>query len=159
MSEEGVVVAIQLRPTAAGGRLRRCESVEAVPGRGLRGDRTFELSATPSAKVGPGREVTLIEVEAIEAFVRERGIPLAPEETRRNVVTRGVRLNDLVGRELAVGGTTLRGIKLCEPCGHLEELAGKPLQKGLAGRCGLRAQIVAGGTIRVGDPVRVLAPR
>jgi MOSC domain-containing protein YiiM len=123
--------------------------VKAVPGRGLEGDRTFDRS-----RGDPGRELTLIEIEALEALKRETGIELAPGLSRRNVVTRGVRLNDLVGREFTVGAVKCRGIRLCQPCGHMEGLAGlHGVKDGLRDRGGLRAQILTEGVIRVGDEV------
>lgn len=80
---------------------------------------------------------------------------LEPADTRRNLVTRGVRLNELVGRRFRVGEVTLKGVRLCETCGHLEQLAGTKLRPFLAGRAGLRAGIVIGGVIRVGDAIQV----
>jgi MOSC domain-containing protein YiiM len=127
--------------------LGRVPTVEAVPGRGLKGDRKFKEGNEP------GRQITLIEREALEGIEREYGIPLTPEEARRNVVTEGVPLNHLVGREFRVGSVRLRGVKLCEPCGHLEKLTGKAVLKGLAHRGGLRAEILSGGVIREGDSV------
>ena len=79
---------------------------------------------------------------------------VAPGETRRNVVTRNVALNHLVGREFQLGNVKVRGIRLCEPCEHLEGIVGRPVIKGLRHRGGLRAQILTEGLIRVGDPVR-----
>ena len=94
-----------------------------------------------------------MEIEALEALARDYGVQMEPSETRRNIATRGVSLNNLVGRELRVGGATLRGIELCEPCSHMTRLAGKNALRGLVHRGGLRADIVRGGTIRVGDRV------
>jgi len=96
----------------------------------------------------------LIEAEAIEALKRDYEVALTPGEARRNVVTQGVPLNHLVGREFSVGGVRVRGIRLCEPCDHLQKLTGRPLIKGLLHRGGLRAQILTEGTIRVGDTIR-----
>ena len=97
------------------------------------------------------REVTLIEIEAIEALEREKNIAIAPGAARRNVVTRGVPLNHLVGREFQVGSVRLRGTRLCEPCAYLEGLTQKGVLAGLIHRGGLRAEIVTAGTIRVED--------
>jgi MOSC domain-containing protein YiiM len=93
-------------------------------------------------------------VEAIEALKREYGVELAPGEARRNLVTRDVPLNHLVEKEFQIGEVRVRGIRLCEPCSHLQTLVGRPVIKGLRHRGGLRAQIVSGGMIRVGDMVR-----
>ncbi len=128
----------------------------ALAGVGLEGDRYADRKGTFSAKPKPSRQVTLIEAEAIEALERELGLVLAPGETRRNLVTRGVALNHLVGREFSVGGAKLRGHELCEPCADLARMTGKPqILPGLIHRGGLRAEILEGGLIRVGDPVRM----
>jgi len=125
----------------------------AVSGVGLEGDR-YALQKGTFSKPVPDREITLIEAEAVEAIKGEYDIDLCPGEARRNIVTRGVPLNHLVGREFQVGEVKIRGIRLCEPCSHLEGLTGKPVIKGLRHRGGLRAQIVSSGLIRVGDVVR-----
>jgi MOSC domain-containing protein YiiM len=134
--------------------LRAVEQVEAVAGHGLVGDRYYQKEGTFSKKDAPDREVTLIEGEALEALARDGKIELRPGQSRRNLVTRGVPLNHLVGHEFAVGGVVLRGLRLCEPCGHLEALTVKGVEKGLCHRGGLRAQILQGGTLRAGDLIR-----
>lgn len=131
------------------------DSAHAVPGRGLEGDRYFARSGTYSRKDGADREITLVEIEALEALHRDYGIALAAGESRRNVGTRGVPLNHLVGRRFRVGEVTLLGLRLCEPCGYMEELSGKPVRAGLVHRAGLRAQILTEGWIRVGDAVEI----
>jgi MOSC domain-containing protein YiiM len=133
--------------------LHAVEEVVAVAGRGLKGDRKFRDDQKPPSKDDPEREITLIEAEAVEAAVREYGVTLQPIETRRNVLTRHVALNHLVGRRFQVGEVVLQGILLCEPCKHLEGLTRPGVRKSLIHRGGLRAQIVEGGTIRVGDPI------
>ena len=153
----GVVVSLHIAPVASEPPVSVNE-VRAVPGRGLEGDRYFKRTGTYSDKPGPGgaapaREVTLIEIEAIEALDREAGIKLDPGDSRRNIVTRGVPLNHLVGREFHVGEVRLRGIRLCEPCAHLEQLTHPGVLRGLVHRAGLRAQILTAGAIRIGDPI------
>jgi len=138
--------------SAAKAPMQAVDHAEAIPGAGLRGDRYFLKQGT-FYKPEPDFELTLIEVEAIEAIKREYKVDLGAGEARRNVVTRGVPLNHLVGREFTVGGVKVRGIRLCEPCSHLEGLTGLPVIKGLRHRGGLRAQILTQGVIRVGDPV------
>jgi MOSC domain-containing protein YiiM len=128
------------------------EQVKAVEGKGLEGDRYFARSGTFSSSPGGGREVTLIEIEAIEAL-RRANVLLEAGEARRNLVTRGVPLNHLVGRTFHVGEVRLRGVRLCEPCEHLEGLTREGVLRELVHRGGLRADIVSGGTIRVGDEV------
>jgi MOSC domain-containing protein YiiM len=129
------------------------EEVNAIEGQGLQGDRYFDGRGHWSKTPGVGREVTLIEIEAIEALEIERNIAITPGATRRNVVTRGVPLNHLVGREFQLGAVRLRGTRLCEPCTYLEGLTQQGVLSGLIHRGGLRAEIVTGGTIRVEDPV------
>jgi MOSC domain-containing protein YiiM len=127
------------------------DSVLALTGRGLEGDRYLvpEDSWAPS-----GTAISLIEAESIEAVRAEHGIDLAGGRSRRQVITRGVRLNDLVGKEFSVGPIRCRGLELCEPCLGLSRLIGEPgLIKALVHRGGLRADILAGGRIAVGDAV------
>ena len=128
------------------------QEVQAIPGAGLEGDR-YALQQGTFSKPLPEFELTLIEAEAIEALKRDYGAELAAGEARRNLVTRGVPLNHLVGHDFQIGEVRLRGIRLCEPCGHLEGVTGQPVIKGLRHRGGLRAQILSQGAIRVGDAV------
>src|SRR5215831_4396364 len=132
---KGSVVAIYLAPLARQ-PLVAVEQARAVPGRGLEGDRYFERTGTYSNKPGPDREVTLIEMEAIEALQRDYSIQIAPGDARREIVTRGVALNHLVGREFRVGEVLLRGIRLCEPCSHLAQLTYETVSRGLVHRGG-----------------------
>lgn len=126
-------------------------TVQAHAGRGLEGDRYCRGEGTFSLPAGPDREVTLIEAEALEALTSECKLEVSAAEARRNLLTRGVPLNHLVGKEFKVGSVVLRGMRLCEPCGHLEKLTVKGVQEGLCHRGGLRAQIVTGGQLRQGD--------
>ena len=123
----------------------------AIPGRGLQGDR---YAQNPEGSTSPDQEVTLIELENIEG-IKEHGIELHPSQTRRNIVTQGVSLNELVGAEFLVGDVRLRGVRLCEPCAYLEGLTAKGLVKALTHKAGLRAQILNQGTIAVGDEIRL----
>ena len=132
---------------------RALDSVLAIPGVCLDGDR-YALKQGTFYKPEPDFELTLIEAEALEALKRDYDIELAPGEARRNLVTRGVALNHLVGREFRIGDVRIRGIRLCEPCNHLQALANRHVIKGLRHRGGLRAQILTEGTIRVGDEVK-----
>src|SRR5258705_2604758 len=99
--------------------------VKVVVGQGLEGDRYFNRTGHWSKHLGVSREVTLIEIEAIEALEREKNIAIAPGAARRDIVTEGVPLNHLVGREFQIGAVRLRGTRLCEPCAYLEGLAQK----------------------------------
>jgi len=134
--------------------LQRVEQVEAIPERGLVGDRYFRRGAESNILGSPEQEVTLIEIEALEALPREEKLSLEPAQARRNLVTRGVPLNHLVNREFVVGEVVLRGIRLCEPCSHLESITVSGIQKALCHRGGLRAQILKGGVLRAGDSIR-----
>lgn len=132
------------------GPLRTVDEVDAVAGKGLEGDRYF----SDNGHEDPGRQITLLEYEAVEAAVRDYELDVKPIDIRRQLVTRGVALNHLVGRTFTVGEVTLRGVELCEPCGHMERLSGiKGVRRALIHRGGLNAEIVSGGKIRVGDPI------
>ncbi len=149
----GIVEAIYTAPTATGAT-NAIDAALAIPGVGLDGDR-YALKLGTFYKPEPDRELTLIEAEAIEALRRDYDIELAPGDARRNIVTRGVALNHLVGKEFTIGNVRIRGIRLCEPCEHLQKLTGKHVIKSLLHRGGLRAQILSEGTIHAGDAVRV----
>ena len=131
-------------------------SAQVVVAGGLVGDRFYKVSVVPG-KEDAGREVTLIEAEAIDAVVADGRATLTPASCRRNIITRGVALNHLVGREFRIGGVVLRGVRLCEPCKHLEGLTEKGMLMALLHRGGLRAQVVEGGEVAVGDPIEVPA--
>jgi len=138
--------------SAAKALMQSLDHVLATPGVGLEGDR-YALQQGTFYKPEPDFELTLIEAEAINALKRDYEIELAPGEARRNLVTSGVPLNHLVGREFQIGEVRIRGIRLCEPCSHLQALVGLPVIKGLRHRGGLRAQILSQGTICVDDSV------
>jgi MOSC domain-containing protein YiiM len=152
MTERGNVVSIHIAPTGAA-PMRAVASAQAVAGKGLEGDRYYSKLGTYSNEVGSGREVTLIEIEAIEALKRDYDVELDASRSRRNIVTQGVPLNHFVGKEFKVGDAVLHGTRLCEPCAHMEKLTVKGAMRGLIHRGGLRAEIVKGGTIKVGDAI------
>ena len=141
----GSVAAILLAPEAES-PLARVEQVDAIAGRGLAGDRYCDGRGTFS---GPGRgyQLTLVESEVLES------VDLAWEQARRNVVTRGIALNGLVGERFTIGEVACVGRRLAEPCAHLEKLTRAGLLRPLVHRAGLRADILAGGTIRAGDRI------
>lgn len=139
--------------SAAKAPMQTIAEVRAIPGIGLEGDR-YALKQGTFFKPLPGFELTLIEAEAIEALRRDYKLELTPGEARRNLVTRSVPLNHLVGREFQIGEVRIRGLRLCEPCDHLQRLVGREVIRGLRHRGGLRAQILTPGLIRVGDEVR-----
>jgi MOSC domain-containing protein YiiM len=148
----GVVEAIHIA-TAAGVPVRAVDALRAIAGVGLEGDRYADGRGHYQDDC-VSRDLTLVEAEALEALAREHGIELAVGETRRNVTTRGISLNDLVGRRFWVGDVLCHGTRLCEPCQYLADLTGKPLLRPLVHRGGLRADILSGGLIRQGDRVR-----
>jgi MOSC domain-containing protein YiiM len=127
------------------------EQVHVVPGMGIEGDRYFKRPRQGDDNVKPGREITLIEMEAIEAICQEDGIIIAPDQTRRNIVTRGVALNDLVGRLFKIGTINLRGIRLCEPCNYLASRTDLRILHSMVHRGGLRAEIISEGMIHIND--------
>jgi hypothetical protein len=144
----GTVVGILVAPQAEA-PLTRVDSVAALPGRGLEGDRYAEGKGTFSAP-GRGYEVTLVEADVLDA------IELSWEDARRNIVTTGISLNALVGRRFRTGSVTCVGRRLAEPCAHLEKLARPGLLRPLVHRGGLRADILTDGTITVGDDITVV---
>jgi len=149
---EGKVVGIFIA-TGAKSPVKAITEAHAVQGKGLQGDRYFTHTGTFSEKPGDGRDITLIEVESVEAAKRDYGVEIQPGESRRNVVTSGIALNHLVGREFNVGTVRLRGVRLCEPCEHLEGLTKQGIRSALIHRGGLRANIISDGIFKVGDSV------
>jgi MOSC domain-containing protein YiiM len=118
------------------------ESVQAVAGKGLEGDRHFHAAGAP-----PGQALTLVAAEVVEE------VGLGPGDTRRQVTVRDVDVNALVGKRFRVGEVECFGVELCEPCRHLEEMTRPGIIKELTHRAGINADILVGGVIRVGDPV------
>lgn len=126
------------------GPLHEVESVRAVAGQGLEGDRNFRPNGAK-----PGQALTLVEAENVE------GVGLAAGGTRRQLTVRGVRLNDLVGKRFTVGDVECYGVELCEPCRHLESMTRPGIIKDLLHRAGINADILTDGVIRVGDQLSV----
>ena len=150
---EGVVEYVHVAPEE-GADPQRVDSADAVARRGLRGDRYFRDEGTFADR--SGSDLTLIEAEALDAVEADYGIALDPGVHRRNVTTRGVALNHLVGQTFLVGAVRCRGTELCEPCSYLEQhLAAEGVREALVHRGGLRATILEGGTIEPGDRVRI----
>ena len=154
------------------GNLSSLSEAKLVPGKGIVGDRWYrektDKEGNPVSWGAPKMELTFVEAEQIEQFNAKMGLRVEAHDVRRNIVTRGVSLNDLVGVEFMVGEVGVRGIELCEPCKHLgNRLASDPsnspvsapeIIEGLTHRAGLRANIATGGTIRIGDPI-IITPK
>jgi MOSC domain-containing protein YiiM len=157
--QTGTVVSIHIAP-AAEAATHAVDAAHVVAGQGIEGDRYFRESGggTFHEAEKHGQDLTLIEEEAIAGLARDTGIELEPGEARRNVVTRGVSLNDLVGRRFTVGEVEAVGNRLCDPCSHLQRITQPGVLKGLANRGGLRADVVRGGRIAPGDALRELGP-
>jgi len=143
----GSVAGILTAPDAES-PLTRVETVEAIAGRGLKGDRYYDGRGTFSGP-GHGYQLTLVEAEVLAS------IDLPWEQARRNIVTRGIALNGLVGHRFKIGAVECIGRRLAEPCSHLESLARPGLLRPLVHRGGLRADILEGGSITIGDQVVV----
>jgi MOSC domain-containing protein YiiM len=145
--DEGRVTAIYIGPTE-GELPQPVESVRASAGKGLQGNRYYYDDGAP-----PGRAITLISADAVQEFVDETGIPLTPQESRRNVVTIGIDLNALVGKRFTVGDVECQGVELCEPCAALQSMTYPGVLQGMVHRAGLNADILSDGEIAVGDAV------
>jgi len=144
----GAVEAIFVAPDA-GAPARALAEARALAGGGLDGDRHATGKGTfPSGL--PGSALTLIEAEVCESFVP----PLEADEHRRNLVTRGIDLNALVGHDFVIGAVRCRGMRLCEPCTVVDRYASRPILRELVHRGGLRADILEGGVVCVGDPIQ-----
>jgi hypothetical protein len=157
----GRVERIHVAPDS-GDPMESVDRVSVVSERGIRGDRYFDeqglwnlLDRDPDRDVKGASDVTFIEAEALEAIERDLGIALEPGAHRRNVTTRSVPLNHLVGERFEVGDAICEGIELCEPCGYMQSLIGEEgLSEALVHRGGLNATVVESGRIAIGDEVR-----
>lgn len=137
----------------AGAPMRRLDEARALAGLGLEGDRYAAGQGTFSVAGGRGNEITLIGGEVLDALRLPGGGPLSGAEARRNLVTRGVDLNALVGRRFRIGELELVGRRRCEPCAHLQRLTRPGVLRALVHRGGLRADLLSSGTLRVGDAI------
>jgi MOSC domain-containing protein YiiM len=144
---QGRVEAINVRETSESPAVA-VERARLVSGRGVEGDRYYA-----PAGAGAGEALTLIAAEALEGLEADTGIRLSAADSRRQVLTRGIDLNALVGREFTVGSVRCRGVELCEPCAHLQSVTQEGVLKGLVHRGGLRADVLNDGDVAVGDAV------
>ena len=132
--------------------MKKVEQLSALAGQGIEGDRYLLGTGTYSKKPQPGRQITLIKSEILESLKDKFNITIRPEESRRNVLTEGIEINDLVGTEFFVGTVRLRAHRLTEPCKYLENLLDQPgLYKELWGNGGISCEILTDGVINVGD--------
>lgn len=134
--------------------------VAAIAGKGLAGDR-YALGVgfySQNPTTAGARELTLIDAGAITRVTEATGLPFATIESRRNLITTGIDLDALIGQSFSVGDAVCEGVRSCPPCVHLEALTGKKVMNALVRTGGLRARIVQGGTIRVGDPIEATGP-
>ena len=150
-SNTGGVVRQILLSAERGQAMTSVTEVQALAGRGLVGDRHFSLGLDDALD----KNLTLIESEKIADFCRATGLDFCAEDARRNIVTEGVELNGLVGREFQVGEVRVKAIVLCEPCSLLARRTDRAVLWGLAHKAGLRCQIMTDGVIRVGDVIRM----
>lgn len=158
MHWQGELLHIHIAPRASA-PMEALSEARLIAGTGIESDRYATRLGTYSARHHIDRQATLIEVETLEALSRDRNLELAPHEHRRNLTTRGVPLNHLVGGYFRIGDCVLYGGRLNVPCIYLENLLGKKVFKPLLNRSGLNCRIIRGGIIRVGDPIAWCDPR
>lgn len=146
----GQIVALHFCPRAFL-PMRSAPSLTLLAGQGVEGDRYCLDSGFYSHKPEEGRQVTLFEIETLEALQRDHNILLLPEEHRRNITVRGIPLNHLVGKRFHLGEAILEGTRLSTPCKHLEEITGKKVFDPLINRSGLNCKIIRGGKVFIND--------
>lgn len=136
--------------------MRSFDELSLVAGKGIEGDRYMigHEAGFYSHKPEEGRQITLFEIETLEALERDAKITMLPQEHRRNVTVEGVPLNHLVGRKFWLGETLLEATRLSTPCRHIEEILGKAVFDPMINRSGLNCRILQGGIVRVGDLLR-----
>lgn len=156
MSNKGKLLGIYISQNE-GGEITEVPDIEAVAGIGLKGDRNYTSQLNiPKEKRNPEKELTLVEQKSVDMLNESDNFGIVhPGDLRRNLVTKGIDLNRLIGKVFFVGGVKAKGLELCEPCRHLEKLTGKKIMKPLVHKGGLRAQIIEGGMIKKGDQVVV----
>ncbi|TMA13490.1 MAG: MOSC domain-containing protein [Deltaproteobacteria bacterium] len=155
VAEPGRVECIHVA-VSEGEPMQATDRIRVLAGIGLEGDRYATGRGHFSGTPGTGRALTLIEAEVLESLRDSEGIALHPGEARRNVTTRGIGLNALVGRRFRIGSVLCEGKRLCEPCSYLEGVVAKSLLDPLSHRGGLRADVLEDGDIRIGDELRPL---
>ncbi|GGB54804.1 molybdenum cofactor biosysynthesis protein [Tistrella bauzanensis] len=151
----GAVVGLHLAPRSFL-PMKAQEELVLVAGKGIVGDRYEKGEGFYSDRPEEGRQVTLFEVETLEALERDHRIRMTMGDHRRNITTRDVPLNHLVGRRFRIGGALLEATRLATPCRHIEQITGLEVFTPLLNRSGLHARILIGGTVRMGDVVEIL---
>jgi len=151
--DQARVVEIFIGPDE-GGPVSTQETVTAVAGAGLEGDRYFQGDKPPEQR-DPTEEITLVGIEGIRAAAEESGLDITPADIRRNIVTEGVDIQELIGKKFWVGDVQIEGLEDNPACAHLQKLAGKQLLKPMVRRGGIRGRIVSGGVIKRGDAIRL----
>ncbi len=149
---QGNILGIYVAPTKGAGVMGH-QKVSLRAGKGIEGDRYFSQTGKNRSNYQgqPDWEITLIESEVIEAFNRDKGHSFHQSDFRRNLVTEGIRLNDLVGKTFTINNVSFYGVQLCEPCASLQRRLAVSILPELVGKGGLRAQIRGNGVIAVGD--------
>jgi MOSC domain-containing protein YiiM len=155
----GTVLEIFTTPAASEPMVPRSEAV-ALPGKGLEGDRyALGVGFYSNNPITAGaRELTLIDLSAINGVTEQTGLSFTSIECRRNLVTSGIDLDALIGKVFTVGEAVCEGVRGCPPCVHLNELTGKKVMPALVRTGGLRARIVSGGAIKIGDQIEAIGP-
>ena len=151
---EGSILRIYVA-TQSGGPMSGHQSVSVKSGKGIQGDRYFSNTGKnrSSYRGLPDFEITLIESEVITAFNQQTGSDFHESDFRRNLITKGIRLNDLEGKEFTVNGIQMYGVRLCEPCASLQRRLATQILPDLMGKGGLRAQIKDNGIIHLADKI------
>jgi MOSC domain-containing protein YiiM len=148
----GKVVGIYIARTQ-GDQTVNVDRIHVVPGMGIEGDRYFKKRTEVEGQSKTGREITMIELEAIDSMRLNDGIQITPQETRRNIVTNGIPLNELAGHIFFIGEIKLRGVRLCEPCQYLANKTDPRILHAMVHRGGLRADILTEGDIHINDSI------
>ena len=154
MRTMGRLLEIWIAPEAGAGMVQRGH-VQAIPGNGLEGDRYCDGGTWSDRGQSCDREVTLIEIEQLAWYEQEHGVPFPPGQTRRNLLTQGVSLGELIGRHFHVGDVELEGMRLCQPCAYLQEKTGFKVLPSMVDRSGLNCRILVGGLLRTGDAITI----
>lgn len=152
----GKVVSLFTTPNGAE-KMISAEHLFCLAGKGIEGDRYALGTGTYSKKPEPGRQLTIIEIEELEALKHLPDISCIPEQCRRNVISQGIRLNDLVGKIISIGNVELKVHRLCQPCGYLEGKLKQPgLKTALWDKGGVRCEILNDGTITVENTISLV---